>query len=112
MVFSRCSLRRFLQRRQPISFPLALALLAFPAAAGAQVVGGSITGSVSDASGAAVPHASVVVRNQNTGTERRLVSDDSGQFSAPSIPVGTYSITVESAGFAPLVRTGIDLAIG
>ncbi len=47
-----------------------------------------------------------------SGTERRLLSDGSGRFAAPSIPVGTYSITVQSVGFAPLERTGIELSVG
>ncbi len=89
-----------------------IALLTYPTGGRAQVVGGSIGGSVADAAGAVVPNASVLVRNQNTGTERRLRTDGSGQFSAPSIPVGTYTVTVQSAGFAPLERTGIALAIG
>ncbi len=80
--------------------------------AGAQVVGGSISGSVSDTAGAVVPNASVLVRNQNTGTERRLLTDGSGRFAAPSIPVGTYSITVQSTGFAQLERTGVELSVG
>ena len=76
------------------------------------MVGGSISGSVADSAGAVVPNASVLVRNQNTGTERRLLTDEAGRFAAPSIPVGTYSITVQSAGFAPLERTGIELSVG
>lgn len=87
-------------------------MLVCAVAGNAQVVGGSISGSVSDASGAVLPNASVLVRNQNTGTERRQLTDGSGRFFAPSMPVGTYSITVASAGFVPLERTGIELAVG
>ena len=78
----------------------------------AQVVGGTISGVVSDASGAAVGQATVVIHNDNTSTERRLITNAAGGFSAPSIPIGAYTIAVESTSFAPLRRTGITLSIG
>lgn len=78
---------------------------------GAQVVGGTISGVVTDATGAALPGATVIVRNLETGAERKLASDDSGHYSAPSISVGTYQVTASKPGFAPATKTGISLVV-
>ncbi len=77
-----------------------------------QVVGGTISGTVVDPLGAVVPRAVVVVRNEDTGGERRLTTDGSGAYAAPSIPVGTYTLSVSGEGFALQVRTGIALTVG
>ncbi len=61
----------------------------------AQVVGGSIHGTVTDASGSAVTGANVTVFNEETGNVRHLITDASGRYSAPSVPVGTYLVTVD-----------------
>ncbi|MGI4827942.1 MAG: carboxypeptidase regulatory-like domain-containing protein [Janthinobacterium lividum] len=109
------------RRRHPLVLASALAYSAAfgasftllgGATALAQVVGGTMTGTVLDPTGAVVPGAKVVVRNTDTGTVRTLVSDPGGRFSAPSIPVGTYTITADTAGFAPYQRTGVQLTVG
>ncbi len=78
----------------------------------AQVVGGTISGIVEDATGAAIPGAAVVVRNAETGAVRSLVTGDDGRFSAPSVPVGSYSITASHKGFKSERRDGLTLVIG
>jgi hypothetical protein len=78
----------------------------------AQLVGGTITGDVVDPSNAAIDQAKVLIRNVETGTERSLITSNGGTFSAPSIPVGVYIVSVTRDGFAPLKRTGISLAVG
>ena len=78
----------------------------------AQLVGGTIAGDIVDPNNAAVVGASVVIRNQETGGVRELITAQGGAFSAPSIPVGTYTVSVEKDGFAPLKRTGISLTVG
>jgi Carboxypeptidase regulatory-like domain len=78
----------------------------------AQVVGGTIAGDVVDPAGSAVSGARVLIRDQETGTVRELLTSDGGTFSAPSIPVGAYSVTISHDGFAPLQRTAISLAVG
>ncbi len=77
-----------------------------------QVVGGTLAGTVTDPSGAAIQHARVLVHNDDTGTERRLETDSAGRYGAPSVPVGAYTVTVEASGFALQRRTGIPLAVG
>jgi Carboxypeptidase regulatory-like domain len=78
----------------------------------AQVVGGSINGTVSDASGAKLPGAVVEVVNQETGTTRKLVTGADGRYAAPSISVGTYSITATSSGFGAQQRQGVVVTVG
>jgi len=78
----------------------------------AQIVGGNIAGVVYDPSNATIGQASVTIRNLETGTERRLTTSSDGAFSAPSISIGTYSVTVEHEGFAPEHRTGVTVVVG
>jgi len=78
----------------------------------AQMVGGTISGDVVDPAGSAVSRAEVVVRNDETGSERKFVTTESGTFSAPSVAVGVYTVSVSRDGFAPLNRTGIGLTVG
>jgi hypothetical protein len=78
----------------------------------AQVVGGTIGGTVHDSSGRLVSGATVTVRQLETGATRTLTTSPDGRFSAPSVPVGTYAITVSHNGFQPAEQSGITLAIG
>lgn len=78
----------------------------------AQVVGGTLSGLVTDPSGAALSDASIVVHNDETGNERHLTTGPDGRFSAPSIPIGTYTISAEHPGFTAQRRIGIPLTIG
>ena len=89
---------------------LAVALCA--SGAKAQMVGGTISGDVVDPAGAAVARAEVLIRNDETGSERKFITAESGIFSAPSVAVGTYTVSVTRDGFAPLSRTGIVLTVG
>ena len=81
-------------------------------ASDAQVVGGTISGTIFDAGGAVVPGAYVTIRNQETGGERHLLSNADGAYSAPSIPVGVYAVFVTRDGFAPQTRTGVSITVG
>ena len=101
-------------RKLPFYYSILAALIAlFLALTGeAQVVGGSINGTVTDTTGAIIQSATVLVRNSDTGNQRSLTTDSAGRFSAPSIPVGAYTVTATAAGFATYKRTGIGLAIG
>jgi hypothetical protein len=83
-----------------------------PAALHAQVVGAGINGTVTDPSGALIPKAHVVLRNDDTGAQRSLTTDGTGSFVAPSLAVGTYTLTVDSDGFAHYVRKGVTLTVG
>ncbi len=91
-----------------------LGLLAstFAFTAYAQVVGGTISGTVTDATGAAIPNAAVVVHNDETGNERRMTTGADGRYAAPSVPVGSYTVTASAEGFNGQSRSGIPLSVG
>jgi hypothetical protein len=77
-----------------------------------QALNGQIEGIVTDTNGGAVAGANVTARNIGTGTERSTVTDDSGVYRFPLLPLGTYQVTVEAANFKRLVREGITLTAG
>ena len=72
----------------------------------------SITGTVKDATGAAVPGATVTVKQTETGMSRTVKGDVSGSFSIPSLPIGNYQLTAEMTGFQREVLRGITLVVG
>jgi len=78
----------------------------------AQVVGGTLSGTITDATGAALPNVAILVHNDETGNERRLTTGQDGRYAAPSIPVGTYTVTAQLDGFTAQQRTGIPLTVG
>jgi hypothetical protein len=93
-------------------FSILVGVALFTSGAKAQMVGGTISGEVVDPAGAAVAQAEVLIRNDETGSERKFTTAESGIFSAPSVAVGTYTVSVSRDGFAPLSRTGIVLTVG
>ena len=76
----------------------------------AQFDSGQIAGFVKDPSDAVVARASVTVRNENTGEQRRTRTDESGYYVFPNLVVGTYMVTTEHPGFKKSVQTGITLS--
>ncbi|MBI4909417.1 MAG: TonB-dependent receptor [Acidobacteria bacterium] len=84
----------------------AVALPAF-----AQATSGQITGTVVDATAAAVPGASISVSNDQTGLKRQAESNERGAYFFPLLPPGTYRVSVVKAGFRPMTRTGLELAV-
>jgi carboxypeptidase family protein/TonB-dependent receptor-like protein len=72
----------------------------------------NIVGAITDPSGGVVPDVSVSVSNADRGFTRRVVSDSSGEYTAPRVPIGNYVITVEKTSFQRLVRSGITLQVG
>jgi hypothetical protein len=77
----------------------------------AQTFRGTILGSVTDSSGAAVPGATVTIKNLDTGLTRTVVTSDDGSYSAPELPIGNYSVTVEKPGFKTGVVSGIRVEV-
>lgn len=75
----------------------------------AQEFRGTISGTVTDPSGAVVSNALVTVTETNTGTVNKTKSDASGQYVVPFLPPGTYNIAVELSGFKKFVRNAITL---
>ncbi|MBZ5725631.1 MAG: carboxypeptidase regulatory-like domain-containing protein [Acidobacteriia bacterium] len=87
-------------------------VLLVAAASLAQDITGSIAGTVTDPSGAGVPNAKITVTNTDRNAVIRTVTTDSGgNYSAPLLPIGTYSLAVTAAGFKTSNRTGISLDV-
>ena len=72
----------------------------------------AIVGQVSDASGAAVPKATVTVTNKETGLRRSASTDDSGRFNFPQLKPGAYSVRSEAEGFEPQQNDAVSAALG
>jgi hypothetical protein len=87
-------------------------IFVFAVAAHAQSFRGSIVGTVTDASGAAIPGAQVKVFSPGTGLSRNVTTNDLGEYVASELPVGSYSITVGMAGFRTTTLTGIPVSAG
>jgi len=84
-----------------------LALLAFAAPAAWAQDNATITGTVTDASGAVVPNAAISLTNPATGQKRDTVSNGTGAFRFANMGVGTYSMDVSAQGFQKYTKTGI-----
>jgi hypothetical protein len=67
---------------------------------------------VKDETGLPLPGTAVSVKNIETGTERKLVTDDAGRYSTPSIAIGKYQVSAVKEGFNSQMKTGIDLVVG
>lgn len=80
----------------------------------AQEITGSIFGSVRDNSGAVIPGATVTITDPSKDNivVRTTTANENGDFTAPNLPVGVYSITVESANFKKTIQTDIKLDVG
>ncbi len=90
----------------------AVLLLCLGASAGslrAQVLYGSLTGSVADASGAAIPAAKVEALNVATGVARAAVTDDRGGFLFNDLQAGIYRVTISAASFSTYTQTGLQI---
>ena len=78
----------------------------------AQVAQSSIVGTCTDPSGAAVPGVNIIARSVNTNQRFEAVSNLTGNFVLPSLPIGEYEVTAASSGFKTGVRTGLQLQVG
>jgi hypothetical protein len=86
---------------------LVLAVAATPGFAQGGTTASSIIGTVTDASGAVIPGATVVVKNNATGTEFNAVTNDQGGFTIPQVDPGSYGVTVTLMGFKTFVAKDV-----
>jgi outer membrane receptor protein involved in Fe transport len=91
---------------------LCVCVIAAAAFGQAEIGGASLNGTVTDSSGAAVPNAKVTATNQQTGLNRTTTTNDSGLYTFPQLPVGTYDLSVEANGFKQSKSTGVTLTVG
>src|SRR5215207_8641690 len=80
--------------------------------ASAQVNNASVTGLVTDTTGAVVPNASVTLKSKATNVETTAATDSSGYYTFASVPVGAYTVTVERQGFKRVVLEEVKLEVG
>ena len=78
----------------------------------AQVSGATLSGLVTDSSGAGIPNARVSIKNVQTGEVREVPTNGDGFYSAPNLIPSKYEITVTAQGFSTLVQKGITLTVG
>jgi hypothetical protein len=88
---------------------LVLATLLFTIILSAQSDLGTITGLVKDPSGAMIPNANVLIRNEATGIERQTISSDTGYYIFINLPPAIYTIAVDATGFKRFETRGIKL---
>jgi len=85
-------------------------LLTLCAAAWAQDTA-SLTGTVTDSSGAAIPNAQVVVNNTEQGISRNAATNGSGDFLFAALPIGHYDVNVTATGFKKYEARGVVLNV-
>jgi hypothetical protein len=71
----------------------------------------SLTGTVSDPSGAVVPSATIAIVNSQTGAERQTTSDNQGRYTMQQLTPGTYKLTAKAPGFADVVINNVELLV-
>ena len=103
--FSFSLLRCF--RRSPL-FLSVLFLMLFSVNSWAGV-GGSVSGTIKDASNAVVPNASVNATNVETGVQHQAATNGQGFYSFANLPIGHYNIAIQKTGFKPYQRTGVTI---
>jgi len=93
---------------------LAVLLAAFIVIFAAQALSqeATIVGTVTDPTGAAVPNAAVVITNNDTGITRNLPTNGDGQYVAPDLHIGKYTVRATAAGFKAAEEHGITLDVG
>ena len=94
------------------SFSLSLMLLALPSAILAQSQNSSLSGTVSDASGAIMPNVNLTLTSIERQTVAKATSSNAGLYTFPNLEPGNYELEAKAAGFRPYVQKGISLSIG
>ena len=95
-----------------LTFVLAMTIVFGTKGIRSQVAGATLSGVVTDPSGALLTNAFVTIRNKDTGASRKVTSNKDGLYSAPNLQPGNYEITVSATGFSGLVQEGIVLTVG
>lgn len=93
-------------------FFLALVLAGSALTARAQVITGSLSGTVKDSSGAVIPKSTVILRNSASGDKRTITTNGSGFFTFAGVVSGDYGVSVTAPGFSTFTESGIHLDPG
>ena len=76
----------------------------------AQAIYGSVYGTVTDKTGAAIPNATITVTDQSKGTAVQVTSNQSGGYTVPNLIPDVYDVKASAAGFAPVETPGIQVS--
>ena len=95
--------------RLVIVFFLISTVIPFTAAAQTSA---TMTGRITDSTGAVVPGATITARHLERSVERVAITDAGGRFVIAGLPVGSYDVRAELGGFKPVVRQGVTLTVG
>jgi hypothetical protein len=90
---------------------LAVALAVIATTASAQVLYGSIVGTLTDATGAVIPNATVSVTNSARGLTRTATTDQAGYYSIPNLQEGVYELSVNAGGFKPYTQKDVNVSV-
>src|SRR6185437_7270356 len=94
-----------------VVFILVLGELCVPASTNAQVVGATLSGVVTDPSGAVIVGAQVTITNSDTAVSRVVKTDAAGLYTAPNLLPGTYEVSTVAQGFNTVVESGVVLTV-
>ena len=94
-----------------IGLGLIIAVGLLSASLAAQAVTGTILGTVTDNTGAVIPGATITLTNSGTGFTRTVVSDSTGEYTAPSLPTGKYQVNAELSGFKTVTLPDVPLGV-
>ena len=95
-----------------VTVALTASIWLLPTQAAGQAIYGSLTGTITDTSSAAVPGATVAIKNEDTGLELTGTTDSSGTYTIRNITGGTYTLKASLQGFKEFVQTGILITAG
>ena len=78
----------------------------------AQVAGGTLSGTIADASGVGIPKAQVEAKNTATGISRTVPTNDDGYYTLVNLLPGDYDVTITASGFSTEIKKGLTLTVG
>src|ERR1700722_8650073 len=78
----------------------------------AQVVGGTLSGTITDPSGGVVPNAAVAISDNATGETRNVTTTSDGIYTAPNLTPGIYTVTLTAPGFQKTVQSNVTMTVG
>src|ERR1700722_2038264 len=99
-------------RKMILAVGASVAVFAMSLSMFAQINTGRIAGTIIDQSGGAIANAMVTVTNVDTGVARNLVTDEVGEFFAPNLNAGKYSVRASAPGFQAFERQNIEVEVG
>ena len=99
------------KRRASVVAGLAVLLIGFTSLPAAAQFASSIEGTITDASGAIVPAATVTVLNEETGTEQSVTTTSAGYYRVPALPAALYTLRATLSGFKTVVQEHIRLQV-